>query len=161
MLKPMGWGIPINLMSEKVMSDFHSYLYGENNPLKWIDPLGLWRSREKYPHKNEPEPPVNLNALSPHMKKIEKIVDEVFRKYSNNKYNEAVVTYGIEGEHGKNSLHYEGNAVDLRTWGLSMAEINQIVNELRRRLGEDYDVIYESKKEPHIHIEYDPKGCKK
>jgi len=82
-----------------------------------------------------------------------------------------VVTSGSEPgtRHGKTSLHYAGQAVDIRTKNLAdvfshlsptrqaeraVSAIAEIVKKLNASLGIDYDVILES---DHIHIEYQPK----
>lgn len=67
-----------------------------------------------------------------------------------------VVTSLRDGKHSAGSLHYSGNAVDLRRWDLDARKItSQVVSQLKSQLGSDYDVILES---DHIHVEYDPKG---
>ena len=53
------------------------------------------------------------------------------------------------------SLHYEGDALDFRTWnvlgGDSVARAWAV--RMQFALGHDYDVVFE---EDHIHVEYDP-----
>ena len=66
---------------------------------------------------------------------------------------EIVITSVLDGKHGKNSLHYSGNAFDIRTWIYTTKELIYFVEDLTRELGKDYDVVLES---DHIHIEYDP-----
>jgi len=51
------------------------------------------------------------------------------------------------------SLHYSGNAIDLRTRDLSNNQRQCTTERLRDALGSDYDVINEG---DHIHVEYDP-----
>jgi hypothetical protein len=92
--------------------------------------------------------------------------DIAFWKYANR---EALITCGREGKHSQNSRHYwrfgrVGNfAVDLRTWVfshrssagyLSKDVLNKIAAQLRRALGDDWDIVIEA---THIHCEYDPK----
>lgn len=67
---------------------------------------------------------------------------------------EIVITSGLDGKHGAKSLHYTGNAFDIRTWIYTEAEIEQLMKDIKELLGKDYDVVLES---DHIHIEYDPK----
>jgi hypothetical protein len=84
------------------------------------------------------------------MTSIEGTVDNIHNTHANR---DAVVTFTTNGTHSPNSLHYSGNAVDLRTRDLTQAQINNIVENLQEQLGDDYDVIFEG---DHIHIEYDP-----
>jgi hypothetical protein len=67
---------------------------------------------------------------------------------------ELVITSGIEGQHGAESLHYSGRAVDLRTRHLNESQIVFVVEKLNELLNADFDVVRES---DHLHIEYDPK----
>lgn len=72
---------------------------------------------------------------------------------------ELVLTSISDGQHMPNSLHYKGNAVDIRLPGptfLQSPESNsrRVVNSIRASLTDDYDVVLER---DHIHIEYDPK----
>lgn len=63
-----------------------------------------------------------------------------------------VITSLTDGKHSVGSLHYTGEAVDLRL--PSTIVIDQVVSQLKSALGSSYDVILET---DHIHIEYDPK----
>lgn len=65
-----------------------------------------------------------------------------------------VITSLCDGRHSKNSLHYFGNAFDIRTRHLSEEEKQDVVVLLAKMLGKDYDVVLES---DHIHVEFDPK----
>jgi hypothetical protein len=70
---------------------------------------------------------------------------------------ELVYTSGRDGEHSLTSLHYSGNAVDLRSRDLKAK--NRLLPALIRdrladRLGVDYDVVLEKN---HIHLEYQPR----
>jgi len=64
----------------------------------------------------------------------------------------AVVTSGLDGSHGEKSLHFQGRALDFRVndWKSTV----EILAQIRKELGPDYDVIFEGN---HVHIEYDPK----
>ena len=57
------------------------------------------------------------------------------------------VTSIRDGNHWGGSLHYDGNAFDIRPFQKVSAQ------EIKKRLGENYDVVQEKH---HIHIEYDP-----
>ena len=68
---------------------------------------------------------------------------------------ECVLTEGTGGKHGRASLHYVGLAIDLRTKNIgTQREIQTIEQEIRNRLGTQFDVVLES---DHIHIEFQPK----
>jgi hypothetical protein len=64
---------------------------------------------------------------------------------------EVVVTSTYEGDHSPSSLHYGNDAFDIRKPKRSEKEI---LAELRRRLGNNYDIVAEK---THWHIEWDPK----
>jgi len=68
---------------------------------------------------------------------------------------EAVLTSTYDGTHSTGSLHYSNDAVDVRIPRAPMEEVVQAVEDLKRILGKDYDVLLES---DHIHVEFDPKG---
>lgn len=72
---------------------------------------------------------------------------------------EMVVTSGKDGIHMRQSKHYEGNAVDLRTKHLTWAVKSEWRDALKRTLGPDYDVILEGMgtDKEHLHVELDPK----
>ena len=64
------------------------------------------------------------------------------------------ITSGNDGKHGERSLHYKWQALDFRTFDWPRGKSAEIVANIRRRLGKDYDVVLES---DHLHVEYDPK----
>lgn len=66
---------------------------------------------------------------------------------------DVVITSGLEGPHKKGSLHFRGLAVDLRTRDYPLSAARAFAQELRRGLGEDYNVVLEA---DHLHVEYDP-----
>lgn len=78
------------------------------------------------------------------------IADKLSKKIANI---EATITSIWDGWHSKNSLHYQGKAVDLRVFNYDQTQVNQMVADLKYNLGTDYDVIFEG---DHIHVEYDP-----
>lgn len=82
------------------------------------------------------------------------------RVYSELGY-ETVITSLNDGEHKKGSLHYKGNAVDIRTKHLPDAHTKfNMASRISNALGPQYDVILEhlDHENEHLHIEYDPKG---
>lgn len=92
---------------------------------------------------------VNIEGLDPVLKAALVEMEYIYAKF----HTELVVTSGKDGTHGKNSLHYEGKAVDLRTWNV----LDALVKQLKAHLGPNYDVVLEK---DHIHIELDPKHDK-
>ena len=64
-----------------------------------------------------------------------------------------VITSVRDGKHSHNSLHYSGQAADLRTRQMSKGTAKQIVAEISTAVGNQFDVILESN---HIHIEFQP-----
>lgn len=83
------------------------------------------------------------------------IAEVIYRKYNK----QCIVTSGNDSKHSKNSLHYKGLAVDLRSKHLDgykqiiFNELSNILNPL------GYDCVFEDKEgsNEHFHIEYDPK----
>lgn len=67
---------------------------------------------------------------------------------------ELTITSVNDSTHGAKSLHYSGLAIDLRTRDVQQADWQTIVEEIKTRLGTEFDVILES---DHIHIEWDPR----
>lgn len=67
---------------------------------------------------------------------------------------ELVVTAVVDGQHSRGSLHYAGQAADLRTRDLSEAEMAQVKAQLGEALGAEFDVVVEA---DHMHLEWQPK----
>ncbi len=65
-----------------------------------------------------------------------------------------VITSGDDGKHSRNSWHYHGLAIDIRTRNLKAMTPEGMANAIREVLPEGYEVMVES---THIHLEYDPK----
>ena len=66
---------------------------------------------------------------------------------------DVTVTSGRGGKHSRQSKHYSGHAVDLRTRDLNESQISAVHKLLIAALP-DFDVVRER---DHIHLEYDPK----
>jgi hypothetical protein len=100
------------------------------------------------------------------------VVDQVVSDLSNGA-TPTVVTSGSESwaKHGQTSLHYTGDAVDIRTKTLrhyaqgnpplpNVTDLrDELVREVRRRLGPDWDFFVESVDTPneHAHLEFQPR----
>ena len=67
---------------------------------------------------------------------------------------ELTVTSLLDGKHSLSSLHYSGNAGDLRTRNVAPEDRPPIRDKIKENLGIDYDVVLES---THIHLEYQPR----
>ena len=92
---------------------------------------------------------VLFNDLSPQMLLGAVIVLQVFNDHSE----DCTITSGTDGRHSENSLHYVGKAMDFRTRNMDAAKQRTLTTELRRRLGDNFDVVLER---DHLHVEYDP-----
>ena len=90
---------------------------------------------------------VDISRLRPEIRKRLKGVAAIIWA---NESEELTITSTYEGTHSESSLHYANLAIDIRRKKESMFAYN----EIKRWLGNDYDVILET---DHIHIEYDPK----
>lgn len=67
--------------------------------------------------------------------------------------NEGVtITSALDGVHSRQSYHYTGYAIDVRTRYFTPSQIVRCVKQLNKLLGYPYDVVVEK---THIHIEYD------
>lgn len=93
---------------------------------------------------------VRLQGLQPQILLAVMVADDVYKKYGK----ELVITSVNDSRHGKNSIHYRGNAIDTRTRYFSYDEKIAVYKEIKERLTVDFDVVLEK---DHIHIEFDPK----
>ncbi len=91
---------------------------------------------------------VDLRGLAPQMAIAYTIACKVYGQYA------CVITSGSDGKHGPNSLHYSGQALDLRTNNLPPQAVQSIVDRLKEALGAQFDVVLES---DHLHLEWQPK----
>jgi len=90
---------------------------------------------------------VDISRLRP---EIRKKLNEIARRVWSIEKEELIITSTYEGSHSEGSLHYADLAVDIRRNKCG----HLVRDELRNKLGMDYDVVLEA---DHIHIEYDPK----
>ena len=100
---------------------------------------------------------IELNALHPALAlALSGTVVPVLKEAGSN----TILTSGSEqsARHGVTSLHYSGNAVDIRIRdphsGISLCNTQAAVERIKEALSVDFDVILES---DHIHMEYQPK----
>lgn len=78
------------------------------------------------------------------------VVDRILRNNYSVPY--TTITSGLDGVHGKGSLHPKGKAFDFRTNDWPAGKHEQITTEIRKALGPQYDVVYEG---DHCHIEWE------
>ena len=94
----------------------------------------------------------DMTGMHPMMNLALLVINDVFREMVGV---EAVITSGRDGKHSSKSLHYAGQAIDLRTRHMDDAQITIALRELQNRLEPiGFDVILE---QDHFHIEYQPK----
>lgn len=72
-----------------------------------------------------------------------------------------VITSGNDSRHRSGSLHYSNQALDFRGNNITDAQGRLLAAEVQRRLGFDYDVIFEifpnNPANDHLHVEFDPR----
>ncbi|WP_176473006.1 LysM peptidoglycan-binding domain-containing protein [Sphingomonas lenta] len=70
-----------------------------------------------------------------------------------------VITSGNDSRHMNGSLHYADRALDFRGNNISVAQGRALEAEVRRVLGDRYDVAFETfanQSNNHLHVEFDP-----
>ena len=70
------------------------------------------------------------------------------------------ITSVMDSRHMSLSLHGAGYAIDYRSKGMSQSLKDEILTELKARLGFMCDILLEDLGGPneHFHVEFDPKG---
>lgn len=108
---------------------------------------------------------VSLEGIVPQIVFAAFVADECYKRRGL----ECVITSANDGTHSPNSLHHSKRgkysdglcrAIDLRTHYVELNGLEiGLVNELKDRLGPDFDVVLEGVATPneHIHLEWDPK----
>jgi hypothetical protein len=84
-------------------------------------------------------------------REIRRALDIIEKIYFDAGEGEAVITETRGGTHKPGSLHYADDAIDIR---LPKKNVGELAQEMRRKLGINYDVVVEIS---HVHCEYDPK----
>ena len=97
------------------------------------------------------KPGVDLRPLVPQMAIAYTIACRIYREQANQV---CVISSGAEGEHGVNSLHPLGKALDFRIRTLTVVQRQSILLALRTALGAQFDVVLEP---THLHCEFQPK----
>ncbi len=96
------------------------------------------------------KPGVDVRGIQPEILLARIIAGEIFARYGV----ACIITSALDGKHSKNSKHYTGQAIDLRTRHMDARLWPVVAEELNKALGPQYDVVLES---DHIHVEHDPK----
>ncbi len=101
---------------------------------------------------------VSLLGVSPQIVFALQVADGAMREVGA----DCIVTSVSEpwARHSRTSLHYTGDAVDIRTKHLPGSEVKrQVEQRIATALGIDFDVILEDLggRNEHIHIEWQPK----
>lgn len=94
---------------------------------------------------------VSLQSLAPQLVLALMICNEVYNEYGV----ELVITSVNDSKHSLTSLHYSGNAADLRIRTLPDGTAEGVAEAIRDKLNQDFDVVLEP---THIHLEYQPRG---
>ena len=92
---------------------------------------------------------VDVNGLKPEIVLAFHIASVLYQEYGY----DCVLTSGLEGKHARQSSHYLGFAIDLRTRDFPVDMAVKVAKELQARLTVDYQVILES---DHIHVQFKP-----
>ena len=94
---------------------------------------------------------IKLNGIRAEIVMALVIAQETARIY--NQHYRISVTSVTDGKHSNGSLHYVGQAADIRVADMPF-DVMKYVDSLKLALKENYDVVLEK---THIHIEYQPK----
>ena len=97
---------------------------------------------------------VNILGLEPIMFSALKTI-ELCCKIANGDSYEITITSARDGSHMKNSLHYVGLAIDIRSHDMSnITESAKWIDKFLNINSKCFDIVIEN---DHIHIEYDKK----
>ena len=94
---------------------------------------------------------VMLTGLRPEMAVALLCVADVYRTVVDRA---PVVTSALDCKHSRTSLHYVGQAIDLRIRDLPQTVHQSLTDAIRKALSAEFDVVLEH---THIHVEYQPK----
>ena len=91
-----------------------------------------------------------LGELSPGMWEGLRLLE---KRWASSKWGDVYVYHKRDGAHSTGSLHYSGNAVDIR-FPKSKRTMENIKGIIKRALGPDFDVVIHSGS--HVHVEFQP-----
>ena len=84
---------------------------------------------------------------SPEVVRAMKVAEELSMELTGK---DIVITSVLDGIHMKSSLHYTGEAFDIRSSIYIADQIKWLCEALQRKLGHEWEAIYET---THIHVE--------
>ncbi len=96
------------------------------------------------------KPGVRIEGIRPEIIMAINVAEALYTLHNT----ELVINKVTDRPHSPGSLHYIGQAVDLRISDLSRGEVGAIATELRIALGRQFNVVVKS---DHIHVEFQPK----
>ncbi|WP_200909361.1 MULTISPECIES: LysM peptidoglycan-binding domain-containing protein [unclassified Sphingomonas] len=99
---------------------------------------------------------VRIGRLDPAMSLVIRAVAEIAVQQN---LPTPVITSGNDSHHGRRSLHYADRALDFRGNNITVAQGRALQVAVRQRLGNDYDVLFETFPNPannHLRVEHDP-----
>lgn len=95
---------------------------------------------------------VRLVGLQPQMVLAYVIIRPILEKYGQ----EPVITSISDGKHSKNSRHYIGYGMDLRSRDVNPEDIPQATLEMKEALGSEFYIAFEVN---HFHIQWNSSPC--
>lgn len=93
---------------------------------------------------------VAIDLMRPQIALAASIIEMCYREIGT----DCVITSGNDGQHMKGSLHYMGQAIDVRTRDVPEGSLTHLIGRIKQALGANYDVVLEG---DHLHVEHDPK----
>lgn len=95
--------------------------------------------------------PVRIAGIRPELMMGLMICDRVMIELFDT---DIVLTSITDGKHSRGSLHYAGQAGDIRSRHMTPKDASYFLIGCEERLGVDFDIILEA---AHFHLEYQPK----
>ena len=96
------------------------------------------------------KPGVDISGIRQELVLGLQIAQPIFAKHDV----DMVITSCMDGKHGRASLHFVGQAADLRSRNLKPSDWEIVADQLKTALGPQFDVVLEK---DHFHLEFQPK----
>ena len=106
-------------------------------------------------------PKARLQGIRPELILALMVLDGVLDSYEPHLI--MVISHALDGVHTRASCHYNGCALDLTFIGSTGGAKQQVFDEFKASVGQDFDVLFENPNTPneHFHIEWQPKEAYK